>query len=279
MAVNTMCDDGCVIELDVDQVAEVYTRLSGLVYTDLDKQYQESKINGATYADVFSKLMSQVIGSALTAVSQLQMNETPMDRCLKTEQCTSSEASTIREDKLAAEQITSSEKKTVNDTNLSIAEIGYKGIAGHSISIQDFLKIEKDYGYLAITDEHGNIYIGPDIQNGKIDGEISVLNEQGLDLIAAQGLKTAQSKKVDYETKDILPEQKALITRQIEGFDDNLAQKLFDAQMNSWALMFSSGLIDTTGENGGMPEIIDDDAVSILYNNMNPYGPTVPLVS
>lgn len=52
------------------------------------------------------------------------------------------------------------------------------------------------------------------------------------------------------------------IIRQTEGFDDNLRQKLFDSQMNSWAMMFSSGLLEDK------PSIISNDEVSGLYNSI-----------
>ena len=49
-----------------------------------------------------------------------------------------------------------------------------------------------------------------------------------------------------------------------EGFDDNKHQKLFEAQMNAWALMFSSGLLTT------QPSIISNDSASALYNTLKP---------
>ena len=56
----------------------------------------------------------------------------------------------------------------------------------------------------------------------------------------------------------------ALLNRQREGFDDNKYQKLFEAQMNAWALMFSSGLLTT------QPSIISNDSASSLYNTLKP---------
>jgi len=56
--------------------------------------------------------------------------------------------------------------------------------------------------------------------------------------------------------------QIVLTERQTEGFDDNKKQKLFEAQMNSWALMFSSGTLTTK------PAIISNDSVSDLYNDL-----------
>ena len=50
--------------------------------------------------------------------------------------------------------------------------------------------------------------------------------------------------------------------RQRQGFDDNMKLKLFEAQMNSWSMMFSSGMLDTS------PSIITNDEVTTLYNNL-----------
>jgi len=71
-----------------------------------------------------------------------------------------------------------------------------------------------------------------------------------------------QERKVTYEVDNILPEQKKLTTRQIAGFNDNIRQKLFEAQMNAWAMMFSSGLLEEK------PSIITNDSVTALYNSM-----------
>ena len=70
----------------------------------------------------------------------------------------------------------------------------------------------------------------------------------------------------DQSTKDLEVKQANidLLNRQKEGFDDNKYQKLFEAQMNAWALMFSSGLLTTK------PSIISNDSASALYNTLKP---------
>ena len=70
----------------------------------------------------------------------------------------------------------------------------------------------------------------------------------------------------DQSTKDLEVKQANidLLNRQREGFDDNKYQKLFEAQMNAWALMFSSGLLET------QPSIISNDSASSLYNTLKP---------
>ena len=53
-----------------------------------------------------------------------------------------------------------------------------------------------------------------------------------------------------------------LYQRQIEGFDDNKYQKLFESQLSSWGLMFSSGMLTEK------PSIITGDKVSQLYTKL-----------
>ena len=55
-----------------------------------------------------------------------------------------------------------------------------------------------------------------------------------------------------------------LLNRQKEGFDDNKHQKLFEAQMNAWALAFSSGLLTT------QPDIISNQSATALYDALKP---------
>ena len=80
-------------------------------------------------------------------------------------------------------------------------------------------------------------------------------------------LKAAQADAYPLQSaKDILVKQANvdLLNRQKEGFDDNKYQKLFEAQMNAWALMFSSGLLTDK------PTIISNDSASALYNTLKP---------
>ena len=80
-------------------------------------------------------------------------------------------------------------------------------------------------------------------------------------------LKAAQADAFPIQSaKDALVKQANidLLNRQKEGFDDNKYQKLFEAQMNAWALMFSSGLLTDK------PTIISNDSASALYNTLKP---------
>ena len=90
-------------------------------------------------------------------------------------------------------------------------------------------------------------------QIAKINAERDLVNAQ-LAIFREQQDKDLEVKQANID----------LLNRQKEGFDDNKYQKLFEAQMNAWALMFSSGLLTTK------PEIISNDSASALYNALKP---------
>jgi hypothetical protein len=74
-------------------------------------------------------------------------------------------------------------------------------------------------------------------------------------------LKQAQIDKLN-DDKLTSAKQRDLYQRQIEGFDDNKYQKLFESQLSSWGLMFSSGMLTEK------PSIITGDKVSQLYTKL-----------
>ena len=90
-------------------------------------------------------------------------------------------------------------------------------------------------------------------QIAKINAERDLVNAQ-LAIFREQQDKDLEVKQANID----------LLNRQKEGFDDNKYQKLFEAQMNAWALMFSSGLLTT------QPSIISNDSASALYNVLKP---------
>jgi len=64
------------------------------------------------------------------------------------------------------------------------------------------------------------------------------------------------------EQKNTQIKQQELLDRQTKGFDDNFRFKLFDSQMNAWAMMFSSGILEDK------PSIIANDELSSLYTDI-----------
>lgn len=97
----------------------------------------------------------------------------------------------------------------------------------------------------------------------------AVVGIQTKETAADRALKQANTDQVKYQTENILPQDlkvkqanEAVLIRQEEGFDDSLRQKAFDSQMNAWAMMFSSGLLES------VPCFISGDAATDLYKGM-----------
>jgi len=63
--------------------------------------------------------------------------------------------------------------------------------------------------------------------------------------------------------QDLTDAQKEVALKQAKSFDQSIKLKLFKNQMDSWAMMFSSGMLEDK------PDIIKNDQVSSLYNELN----------
>ena len=111
--------------------------------------------------------------------------------------------------------------------------------------VNENLKIQYDEGRIKATD-YAQAYIG------------------GLQTCLTESMKYIMQKDNLIKDEDLKQANIDLLNRQKEGFDDNKHQKLFEAQMNAWALMFSSGLLTTK------PQIISNDSASSLYNALKP---------
>ena len=115
--------------------------------------------------------------------------------------------------------------------------------------VNENLKIQYDEGRIKATD-YAQAYIG------------------GLQTCLTESMKYIMQKDNLIKDEAVKQANIDLLDRQREGFDDNKYQKLFEAQMNAWALMFSSGLLTT------QPSIISNDSASALYNVLKPATPT-----
>ena len=111
--------------------------------------------------------------------------------------------------------------------------------------VNENLKIQYDAGRIKATD-YAQAYIG------------------GLQTCITESMKYIMQKDNLIKDEELKQANIELLNRQKEGFDDNKYQKLFEAQMNAWALMFSSGLLTTK------PSIISNDSASALYNTLKP---------
>ena len=111
--------------------------------------------------------------------------------------------------------------------------------------VNENLKIQYDAGRIKATD-YAQAYIG------------------GLQTCITESMKYILQKDNLIKDEELKQANIELLNRQKQGFDDNKYQKLFEAQMNAWALMFSSGLLTTKAQ------IISNDSASALYNALKP---------
>ena len=106
--------------------------------------------------------------------------------------------------------------------------------------------------------EYAQVYLGS-MQTAVVEAMKFMLTKEQID--KDLDLKQAQIDKLN-DDKLTSAKQRDLYQRQIEGFDDNKYQKLFESQLSSWGLMFSSGMLSEK------PSIITGDKVSQLYTKL-----------
>lgn len=131
------CDDACLLAIDQTQLLEIYETLNTKVRADLQDDYDCKKINGATYADTWAKMMSPAIGHIMTAMVTLATKETAADRAVK--------ASTVDRNECACENETTTTESKVslnlaqevklacdcaNATAIKDADVALKGYQG-----------------------------------------------------------------------------------------------------------------------------------------------------
>ena len=106
--------------------------------------------------------------------------------------------------------------------------------------------------------EYAQVYLGS-MQTAVVEAMKFMLTKE--QIAKDLDLKQAQIDKLN-DDKLTSAKQRDLYQRQIEGFDDNKYQKLFESQLSSWGLMFSSGMLTEK------PSIITGDEVSQLYTKL-----------
>lgn len=106
--------------------------------------------------------------------------------------------------------------------------------------------------------EYSQVYLGS-MQTAVVEAMKFMLTKE--QIAKDLDLKQAQIDKLN-DDKLTSAKQRDLYQRQIEGFDDNKYQKLFESQLSSWGLMFSSGMLTEK------PSIITGDRVSQLYTKL-----------
>jgi len=159
---------------------------------------------------------------------------------------------------------------------------GYFDILMKTINIH----ADKQYVTNRITGaEYATVYLGAmqsaiaeavkfALSKDKIANEIDLANKQydlskqltdkEIALKGNQAATEADKLKTTQKARDVQEAQRRLTERQILGFDDNKQIKAFEAQLNSWALLNSSGMIDSVS----IPGVISSANLQSTYNSL-----------
>jgi hypothetical protein len=247
----------------------VFDTIMKAVNGNIKVEFDNGRITTNDYATVYLGALQTAIGAAIDFVLREKAVE---------EQIAASQADTIVKQNQVAEQIAASQADTVIKQNQSAADLTLKAQQVAKLS-KDILAVEEQITASKADTAIKQIQSEADLtlknqQAAKISKDILAIEEQiassQADTTIKQSqsaadltLKAKQATKIDKETLSVV-EQTLLYERQRQGFDDNKYQKLLETQMNSWALMFSSGLLTEK------PSIITSDQASILYNHLKP---------
>ena len=104
-----------------------------------------------------------------------------------------------------------------------------------------------------------------DVQVKNGDKDLEVKNKNIEQLTAQTNLTNKQIELIDKQ-KEQIDEDIKVKERQLKGFDDRIKTDLFKSQLDSWSMMFASGMLGD--DTSALPDIINNDEVSDLYNNM-----------
>lgn len=112
------------------------------------------------------------------------------------------------------------------------------------------------------------------LQEQKIEADVDLVKTQNTEIqlngIKDRNIKTEQAlneadKRLSTaKARELQEAQRRLYERQIIGFDDNKEIKAFESQLNSWALLHSSGMIDSVV----LPSVINADNLQATYNSL-----------
>ena len=227
----------------MNEVTDAYAILTELVSTDLQNEFLAGRIKNTEYADTYQKLMNTALNLAYDTpqrTEQSELNDAIIDIKKK-------ELEILEQELLLKE---CENTKCAAQTALIEAQTDVQ-VLQLDVMEQQILVYEQD----VLVKQQDVLVKEQDVLNKQQD----ILNKEQAILNQEQDVLTKQA-------------QTDLYVRQTDGFDDDLRRKMLDTQMNTWAMMFSSGLLEEK------PAMICDDAVTDLYAYMSdqvgvPYNP------
>ena len=223
----------------------IFDVLMKAVNENINIQYELTRITGSDYATVYLGAIETCIKEATNLLLQKAIADKEIE--VKQAQILQIQATTLN---------------TQEDTKLKSAQI---------ITEQEETKLKAAQAIAYPLQSAKDLEVK--------SKEIEVKTQQILTMQNDDKIKSAQSTKdLEVKAKDLgvkqaqidkliddlltAAKQRELYSRQILGFDDNKYQKLFESQLSSWGLMFSSGMLTEK------PSIITGDKVSQLYTKL-----------
>ena len=306
----TDLSDGAITTVDNQYVwngTGVFDVLMKAINGNIKVQYDNGNIDTSQYATVYLGAIQTAIQSAVDFLLREKLTEAQVDdvlkgTLLKQEQIDASKADTIRNDsesiaKIATmnEQINASKADTIRNDSESTAKIATMNEQINASQIEMSIKLDQAGKDLLFKEEQiDELVKKQELMQEQINAsqievslkidqtakELQVKDEQiassqAETTIKQDGsaadikLKAAQTDKLAADI-DNVDAQRALYDRQRQGFDDNKYQKLLDTQINAWALMFSSGMLEASE----LPVAISGEQLTTVYELAS--GTTIP---
>ena len=220
----------------------VFSTLTTAIKTELNLQWDEKRILGNEYANVYAQLMDTALKLSYgDQIQQAQINKIDAD-------IINGNAMTSNDTNLKTQQILSMKADDANKTVLSTNDTNLKTQQIASMANDDMFKGAMNIADIALKEA----------QTASLLKETD-LKQADVNLKNAQSLATSEQSAADSALKGA---QKLVYDRQRKGFNDNIKQKLFEAQLNAWGLMFSSGMLEAA------PSFTGTTALNNLYDSM-----------
>ena len=212
----------------------IYIRAKETLIDLLDRGSLTDEARSAVIAETISKMVGDITASSMSVGLQWASQEKEL--ALKKEEL-----------ELQLDILTAQKDKLDEDIKTSLA----------TTQLQQ-AKLLREYG-APTKDADGNVVALMD--EGVMWESMNLVKKQVEQGTAAID-KIKDDKLTSAKQRLNIEAQTSLYNRQEKGFDDNKYQKLFEAQINAWGTMFSSGMLTEK------PAIIADDKVSQLYNKL-----------
>ena len=230
--------------------------------TESTELYLQASVPDLEVIDTYKELMAASTGQDS---AYLKAKETLND-IISDNSMTGTEKSAIVAQTISA--IATSITQSAMQTALAIAKENRDGKYALTKVMEDTKLVKEQTDKVAA--ENANLTA----QHDKIQEEIDLLQTQDAEIIAngiadraikaEQALNEADKRLSTAKAREVQEAQKKLYERQYAGFDDNKKIKAFEAQMNTWALLYSSGMIE-----GATPaSVISDANLTSAYSNL-----------